>query len=66
MEGIILQVPSLEPRFSIFIDLCSCYFQAVESFTVQVDIQLTPNIWFNDSVLVCSRIKLVVSLNCSI
>ena len=37
VEEIVLQVPSLDPRFSIFIDLCgSCDFQAVESFTVQV------------------------------
>ena len=36
MEEIILQVPHLDPRFSIFIDLCWCDFQAVESFTVQV------------------------------
>ena len=28
-----LQVPSLDPRFATFIDLCSCDFQAVESFT---------------------------------
>ena len=32
-----LQVPSLDPRFAIFIDLCSSYFQVVESFTVQVN-----------------------------
>ena len=36
MEEIILQVPSLDPPFSIFIDLCSCDFQAVESFAVQM------------------------------
>ena len=30
MEEITLQVPSLDPRFAIFIDLCSCDFQAVE------------------------------------
>ena len=28
---------SLEPWFAIFIDLCSCVFQAVESFTAQVN-----------------------------
>ena len=34
VEEITLQVPSLDPRFAIFIDLCSCdHFQAVESFT---------------------------------
>ena len=33
MEEITLQVLSLDPRFVIFIDLCSCDFQAVESFT---------------------------------
>ena len=37
MEEITLQVPSLDPRFAIFIDLCSCYCQALESFTVQVN-----------------------------
>ena len=37
MEGITLQVPFLDPGFAIFIDLCSCDFQAVESFTVQVN-----------------------------
>ena len=36
VEEIILQVPSLDPRFSILIDLCSCDFQAEESSTVQV------------------------------
>ena len=33
VEEITLQVPSLDPRFSFFIDLCSRDFQAVESFT---------------------------------
>ena len=37
MKEIILQVPSLDPPFAIFIDLCSCDFQAVESFTVEVN-----------------------------
>ena len=37
MEEITLHDPSLDQRFPIFIDLCSCYFQAVESFTVQVN-----------------------------
>ena len=37
MEEITVQVHSLDPRFAIFIDLCSCYFQAVESFMVQVN-----------------------------
>ena len=46
MEEITLQVPSLDPPFAIFIDLCSC-FQAVERFTVQVNNKLRPNIWFN-------------------
>ena len=42
VEEITLQVPYLGPRFAVFIpgDLCSCNFQAVESFTVQVN-QLT-------------------------
>ena len=31
MEEITLQVPSLDPLFSIFIDLCSCNFEAGES-----------------------------------
>ena len=31
MEEITQQVPSLDPRFAIFIDLCSCDFQAVET-----------------------------------
>ena len=30
------QVPSLDPPFAIFIDLFSCDFQAVGSFTEQV------------------------------
>ena len=30
-----MQVACLDPRFAIFIDLCD--FQAVESFTVQVN-----------------------------
>ena len=40
VEEITLQVPSLDPRFAmIFIDLCSCTcdFQAVKSFTLQVN-----------------------------
>ena len=37
VEEITLEVSSLGPRFAIFIDLCSCDFQAVESFTVQVN-----------------------------
>ena len=37
MKEISLQVSSLDPRFVIFIDLCSCDFQAAESFTVQVN-----------------------------
>ena len=32
VEEITLQVPSLDPRFAIFIDLCSSDFQVVESF----------------------------------
>ena len=34
---ITLQIPSLDPRFAIIIDLCACDFQVVESFTVQVN-----------------------------
>ena len=37
MEGITLQVPSLDPPFAILIDLCPFDFQAVGSFTVQVN-----------------------------
>ena len=38
VEQITLQIPSLDPPFALFIDLCSCDFQAVESlFTVQVN-----------------------------
>ena len=37
MEEITLQFASLDPRFPIFIDLCSYDFQAVESFIVQVN-----------------------------
>ena len=37
MEEIALQVPYLDPRFTIFIDLRSCDCQAVESFTVQLN-----------------------------
>ena len=37
MEEITLQVSSLDPPFAIFIDLFSCDFQAVESFTAQVN-----------------------------
>ena len=37
VEEITLKVSSLDPRFAIFIDLCSCDFQAEESFTVQVN-----------------------------
>ena len=33
VEEITQQVPSLGPPFGIFIDLCSCDFQAAESFT---------------------------------
>ena len=36
-EEITPQVPSLDPSFAIFIDLCSCDFQAVGSFTAQVN-----------------------------
>ena len=36
-EEITPQVPSLDPSFGIFIDLCSCDFQAVGSFTAQVN-----------------------------
>ena len=36
-EGITPQVPSLDPLFAIFIDLCSCDFQAVGSFAAQVN-----------------------------
>ena len=35
VEETTLQVPSLDPRFAIFIK--SCDLQAVESFTVQVN-----------------------------
>ena len=31
------QVPSLDPSFAIFIDLFSCDFQVVGSFTAQVN-----------------------------
>ena len=37
VEEITLQVPSLDPLFTIFIDMCLCDFQVVESFTVQVN-----------------------------
>ena len=37
MEEITPQVPSLDPPFAIFIDLCSCDFQAVGNFTAQVN-----------------------------
>ena len=38
VEEITLQAPSMDPRFAmIFIDLCSCDFQAVKSFTLQVN-----------------------------
>ena len=40
MEQITLQVPSLDQRFAIFIDLCSCDFHAVESLTVQLQVNL--------------------------
>ena len=30
MQEITLQVPSLDPPFAIFIDLCSCDFEAGE------------------------------------
>ena len=36
-EEITPQVPSLDPPFAIFIDLCSCDFQAVGSFKAQVN-----------------------------
>ena len=48
VEEITLQVPSLDPRFAIFIDLCSCDFHTVESFIVQVN-QSCPTIWFSCS-----------------
>ena len=31
------QAPSLDPPIAIFIDLCSCDFKAVGSFTAQVN-----------------------------
>ena len=37
VEEITPQVPCLDPRFAIFINLCSYDFQPVESFTVQVN-----------------------------
>ena len=37
MEEITLEVPSLDPPRTIFIDLCPCDFQVVESFTAQVN-----------------------------
>ena len=38
VEEITLQVPTLDPRFAmIFIDVCSCDFQAVKSFTAQMN-----------------------------
>ena len=37
VKEITLQVPSLDPPFVIFIDLCLCDFQAVGSFTLQVN-----------------------------
>ena len=37
VEETTLQVPSLDSRFAIFIDLQSCDLQAVESFTVRVN-----------------------------
>ena len=37
VQEITLQVRSLDPRFAICIDLCSCDFQAVESFTVRMN-----------------------------
>ena len=37
LEEIIPQVLSLDPPFAIFSDLCSSDFQAVESFTAQVN-----------------------------
>ena len=36
VEEIALQVPSLDHPFAIFIELCSCDFQALKSFTAQV------------------------------
>ena len=37
MEETTLQVPSLDQRFAIFIDLSSCDMQVVESSTEQVN-----------------------------
>ena len=37
VEEITLQVPSLDPWFAIFINHVTRDFQAVESFTVQVN-----------------------------
>ena len=37
VEEVTPQVPSLDAPFAIFIDLCSCDFQAIESFTAQVN-----------------------------
>ena len=37
MEEITPQVPSLDAPFAIFIDLCSCDFQVVGSFTARVN-----------------------------
>ena len=37
VEEIALQVSSLDPPFAIFIDLCLCDFQVVESFTPHVN-----------------------------
>ena len=37
MEEVTLEIFSLDPPFAIFIDLCLCDFQAVESFTAQVN-----------------------------
>ena len=37
VEEITPKVPSLDSPFAIFIDLCSCDFQVVGSFTAQVN-----------------------------
>ena len=42
MEEITLQAPSVDSPFAIFIDLCLCDFQAVGSFTVQVNQLIYP------------------------
>ena len=37
VEEITPQVPSFDPPFSIFTDLCSCDFHSIGSFTAQVN-----------------------------